>query len=434
MDKSTRPRSKKSKQPASSIQRPHSAPGWHSGCRMGVFDLTRVTEQMAVLASMRAGHVVKGETHRKNKHILMPWAIGALAKSFGNLCPLYVDAGRGEKPEQASSLWASTFGSTVAKRSKHRHVGELPEYNLDLIVTPLDGSQSLREGFGSSASVLAGGQESCFPAEEKLASEYFVIVVGPTLADQRGDVLAGIQLPAGVLLEEHIASKKYVDNIITQARKVHGHATIGISRQGFEKWFLPISVPARKVVLGGSTFQGALAALFREDSVDIAAMFCRTPQVIQIAVACKAVGGRMWMIPVMNKERPLVSSSVDGGKPRVLDEIAVVRGDHAFVIATGITSGRVLKGVKFFDANRVVTHTVCLSTRHQSRRQIISEFDLNKVWFVDPHGRPLKGDEALGAVVEGIINTKAHGEVDLKPVVEPTQSDPFADPPAILND
>jgi fructose-1,6-bisphosphatase II len=126
---------------------------------------------------------------------------------------------------------------------------------------------------------------------------------------------------------------------------------------------------------------GAIMAARPETGIDLLLGIGGTPEGIITACAMKALGGviqgRLW--PQDDEER---QKALDAG--HVLDPDHVLRtddlvtGDDCFFVATGITDGELLRGVRY-GAGGATTHSLVMRSRSGTIRSITSEHQLQKL-------------------------------------------------------
>jgi fructose-1,6-bisphosphatase II len=104
-----------------------------------------------------------------------------------------------------------------------------------------------------------------------------------------------------------------------------------------------------------------------------------TPEGIIAATALKCMGGviqgRLW--PTDDDER---RRALDAGHDlsRVLSTDDLVAGDDCFFVATGITDGELMRGVRY-QAGGCSTHSLVMRSRSGTIREIISQHKLDKL-------------------------------------------------------
>ena len=124
---------------------------------------------------------------------------------------------------------------------------------------------------------------------------------------------------------------------------------------------------------------GAIMAARPDTGVDLLAGIGGTPEGIIAACAIKCLGGviqgRLW--PRDDDER---RKALDAGHDldRVLYTDDLVRGNNVFFVATGITDGELLRGVRY-RAGGATTHSLVMRSRSGTIRLIESEHRLTKL-------------------------------------------------------
>jgi len=124
---------------------------------------------------------------------------------------------------------------------------------------------------------------------------------------------------------------------------------------------------------------GAIMAARPGTGVDLLLGVGGTPEGIIAACAIKCMGGtlqgRLW--PRDDAER---ARAVDAGHDldRVLTTDDLVEGDDCFFVATGITDGELMRGVRY-RAGGCSTHSLVMRSRSGTIREIISQHQLEKL-------------------------------------------------------
>jgi fructose-1,6-bisphosphatase II len=123
----------------------------------------------------------------------------------------------------------------------------------------------------------------------------------------------------------------------------------------------------------------AIAAARPETGVDVLYGIGGTPEGVISAAALKAVGGgmqgRLW--PRNDEERRAL---IEGGydPERVLTTDDLVRSDDVFVAATGVTTGALLRGIRYVRGG-AVTDSIALRSRSGTVRRIEARHQLSKL-------------------------------------------------------
>src|SRR5215218_7948626 len=109
-----------------------------------------------------------------------------------------------------------------------------------------------------------------------------------------------------------------------------------------------------------------------------------TPEGVISATALKCVGGgiqaKLW--PRNDEERQaLVDAGIDPA--RVLKTDDLVSGDDCFVAATGVTTGALLRGVRY-QKDSIVTHSIVMRSRSGTVRMVEARHELSKLRRLNP--------------------------------------------------
>jgi fructose-1,6-bisphosphatase II len=118
---------------------------------------------------------------------------------------------------------------------------------------------------------------------------------------------------------------------------------------------------------------GALKALLHQGGVDLMMGTGNYPEGLIAACAVKAANGGMLgrLAPQTTAEREaILSAGTDLHRIYTVDEL--VRGDHTFFAATGITDGSLLAGVRYHGA-RATSNSLIMRGETHTRRMIEAE-------------------------------------------------------------
>jgi fructose-1,6-bisphosphatase II len=124
---------------------------------------------------------------------------------------------------------------------------------------------------------------------------------------------------------------------------------------------------------------GAIMAARPDTGIDLLLGIGGTPEGIIAACAMKSLGGviqgRLW--PTDDEER---QKAVDAGHDlqRVLTTDDLVSADDCFFVATGITDGELLRGVRYAHGG-ATTHSLVMRSRSGTIRTITSEHRFEKL-------------------------------------------------------
>lgn len=323
-------------------------------------DLVRVTEAAAMAAGRWVG--------RGDKEGGDGAAVDAM-RSLINSIPMQgtVVIGEGEK-DQAPMLYNG------------ERVGDGTGPAVDVAVDPIDGTTLMSKGMPNALAVLAVAERGAMfdPSAvfymEKLA-------VGPDAADVV-DITAGVPENLRRIAKVKRASVSEITVCILD-RPRHRELVEQVRSAG-----------ARIRFISDGDIAGAISAAREQSDVDVLMGIGGTPEGIVAACALKCMGGamhaRLW--PKDDAEREQVAAA--GHSPdQVLTTDDLVRGDNSFFVATGITSGDLLRGVRY-RAGGAYTQSIVMRSKSGTIRVIDSYHRLEKLSrysMVDFDGRPLAG-------------------------------------------
>ncbi|MFL6158444.1 MAG: fructose-bisphosphatase class II, partial [Marmoricola sp.] len=124
---------------------------------------------------------------------------------------------------------------------------------------------------------------------------------------------------------------------------------------------------------------GAIMAARADTGVDLLLGIGGTPEGIITACAIKCmdgvIQGKLW--PTSDEEREkALAAGLDLDQILLTDDL--VSGDDCFFVATGITDGELMKGVRY-RAGGASTHSLVMRSRSGTIREIISDHKLSKL-------------------------------------------------------
>jgi fructose-1,6-bisphosphatase II len=245
------------------------------------------------------------------------------------------------------------------------HVGDGTGPEVDVAVDPIDGTTLMSKGMPNAIAVLAVAERGAMfdPSAvfymEKLA-------VGPDCAGVI-DLEAGI----GENLRRVAKVKRSGISDVTVCildRPRHAEMIREVRDTG-----------ARIRFISDGDIAGAISAARESSEVDVLLGVGGTPEGIVTACALKCMGGeiqaRLW--PRDEAER---AKAIAAGHDlsRVLRTNDLVRGDNAFFCATGVTSGDLLKGVRYRSGG-AYTQSIVMRSKSGTIRVIDSYHRLEKL-------------------------------------------------------
>ncbi|KHL10746.1 fructose-1,6-bisphosphatase II [Mumia flava] len=308
-------------------------------------DLVRVTEA----AAMAAGRWV-GRGDKNGADGVAVNAMRSLINTVGMSGVVVI--GEGEK-DNAPMLFNG------------EEVGDGTGPSADVAVDPIDGTTLAAKGMPNAVSVLAVAPRGAMydPSAvfymEKLA-------VGPEAAD-----VVDIRLPISENIHRVAKAKSLSVSSVTVCvldRPRHADLVDEIRSTG-----------ARIKFITDGDVAGSITAARPGTGVDMLVGIGGTPEGIISACAMKALGGaiqgRLW--PTDDAERQKASDAgldVD----EILTTDTLVKGDDCFFVATGITDGELMRGVRY-GSGSATTESLVMRSRSGTYRKIISEHRIEKL-------------------------------------------------------
>jgi len=308
-------------------------------------ELVRVTEA----AAMAAGRWV-GRGDKNGADGVAVNAMRTLISTVGMNGTVVI--GEGEKDNAPMLYNGESVGS-----------GEGPE--CDVAVDPIDGTTLTAKGMANAVSVLAvSPRGSMYDPSAVFYMEK--LVTGPEAAE-----VVDIRYPVSENIHQVAKAKGSAPEDVTVVlldRPRHEGLAQEIRETG-----------ARIKFITDGDVAGAIMAARADTGVDLLLGIGGTPEGIIAACALKCmdgvIQGRLW--PADDDER---QRAIDAGHDldRVLYTDDLVSGDDCFFVATGITDGELMKGVRY-RAGGASTHSLVMRSRSGTIRQIISEHKLSKL-------------------------------------------------------
>ena len=245
------------------------------------------------------------------------------------------------------------------------HVGSGVGPECDVAVDPIDGTTLTAKGMANAVSVLAvAPRGSMYDPSAVFYMEK--LVTGPEAAD-----VVDIRNPVAENIHQVAKAKGSAPEDVT---------VVLLDRPRHEKLAHEIrETGARIKFITDGDVAGAIMAARADTGVDLLLGIGGTPEGIIAACALKCmdgvIQGRLW--PTDDEER---QRAIDAGHDldRVLYTDDLVAGDDCFFVATGITDGELMKGVRY-RAGGASTDSLVMRSRSGTIRQIISEHKISKL-------------------------------------------------------
>jgi fructose-1,6-bisphosphatase II len=308
-------------------------------------DLMRVTEAAAMAAGRWIG---RGDKESGDKA-----AVDAMRYVIGSV-PMrgVVVIGEGEKDEAPMLYNGESVGD-----------GTGPEY--DIAVDPVDGTTLLAGGMPNSIAVMAASDRGTM--YDPHAVFYMdKLVTGPAAADA-----VDLAAPAA-------------HNVAAVAKAMGGRPTdvtvCILNRPRHAELIAEVRATGARIrLLPDGDVAGGIAAAREDSGIDLLLGAGGTPEGIITACAIKAMGGTIQgrLSPTDDAER---RRALDAG--HVLDKVLhtddLVAGDNTFFVATGISDGDLLRGVRYF-SDGARTQSLVMRSRSGTIRSVDSMHVLSKV-------------------------------------------------------
>ncbi|MBT3166934.1 class II fructose-bisphosphatase [Streptomyces sp. Vc74B-19] len=308
-------------------------------------ELVRVTEAAAMAAGRWVG---RGD---KNG------ADGAAVRAMRTLVSTVsmngvVVIGEGEKDEAPMLFNGERVGD-----------GTGPE--CDIAVDPIDGTTLTAKGMTNAIAVLAAAERgSMFDPSAVFYMDK--LVTGPEAAD-----FVDINAPVSVNIRRVAKAKRVTPEDVT---------VVILDRPRHEGIIKEIrDTGARIKLISDGDVAGSILALREGTGIDLLLGVGGTPEGIISACAVKCLGGtiqgKLW--PKDDEER---QRAIDAGHDldRVLTTEDLVTGDNVFFVATGITDGELLRGVRY-RSETATTDSIVMRSKSGTVRRIDSEHRLSKL-------------------------------------------------------
>ena len=321
-------------------------------------DLVRVTEAAALAAGRWVG--------RGDKEGGDGAAVDAMRKLINSISMQgVVVIGEGEK-DQAPMLYNG------------EKVGDGTGAEVDVAVDPIDGTTLMSKGMPDALAVLAVAERGAMfdPSAvfymEKLA-------VGPDCADVV-DINAGVRENLRRIARVKNSGISDVTVCILD-RPRHADLIREVRDAG-----------ARIRFISDGDIAGAITAAREGTGTDVLMGIGGTPEGIVAACALKCLGGaiqaKLWPRDAAEREKALAAGH---DLDRVLATDDLVKGDNCFFVATGVTSGDLLRGVRYRSGG-AYTQSIVMRSKSGTIRLIDSYHRLEKLSrysIVDFDGQPL---------------------------------------------
>jgi len=309
------------------------------------FGLVRVTEAAALAGGRWVG---RGEKETADQA-----AVDAMRLVLNGIdMDGIVVIGEGEKDEAPMLFNGEKLGTGVAPA-------------VDIAVDPIDGTTLTAKGGAGALAVVALAQRG------SMYNPYDVvymdkIAVGPKARDMidiNSSVKMNIRRVARALNQE---PNDVTVMILDRPRHVDLIAEVR-------------ATGARILLIQDGDVAASIAACMNDSGVDVLMGIGGSPEAVISAAALKCMGGEMQckLWPRNEHEREAaIAAGLDLDQVLTIDDL--VKSENVFFAATGITTGAMLNGVRYFGGG-AITHSMVMRSRSGTIRKIRSNHKLDKL-------------------------------------------------------
>jgi fructose-1,6-bisphosphatase II len=246
-------------------------------------------------------------------------------------------------------------------------VGDGTGPECDVAVDPIDGTTLTAKGMSNAVSVLAVAPRGAM--YDPSAVFYMKkLVTGPEAAD-----VVDIRYPVAENIHQVAKAKGSSTADVTVVlldRPRHQELADEIRASG-----------ARIKFITDGDVAGAIMAARSDTGIDLLLGTGGTPEGIIAACAMKSLGGTIQgqLAPIDDEERErALAAGHNLDADFVLDTDDLVSSEDCFFVATGITDGELMRGVRY-RAGGCTTHSLVMRARSGTIRSITSEHQLSKL-------------------------------------------------------
>ena len=245
------------------------------------------------------------------------------------------------------------------------HIGDGTGSHVDVAVDPLEGTRLTALGQPNAIAVIAVAERGTmfFPGAAMYMEK---IAVGPDGIDAVDINASPTENVNAVAKAKNVAPRQI--SVVVLERDRHNDLIAELREAG-----------AKVNLIRDGDVAPAIAAAQSGTGVDMLYGIGGTPEGVISAAALKCVGGgiraKLW--PRNDEERQkLADAGLD--PERVLTTDDLVAGNDVFVAATGVTTGSLLRGVRYLP-NGVVTDSISMRSRSGTVRRIEASHHLEKL-------------------------------------------------------
>lgn len=217
---------------------------------------------------------------------------------------------------------------------------------VDIAVDPLEGTNLVAKGMNGAIAVMAVAEEHC-------------LLHAPDMYMEK--IMAGPEAKGAISLDA--SPEENVTNVAKALGKRIDEVTVVIlDRPRHQKIINALrKVGARIKLITDGDVSPAVATAIPDSGVDMVMGIGGAPEGVLAAAALRCMGGDMQarLVPENEKELERMKKMGIEDPKKVLTLDDLVKTDDVVFVATGITDGDPLRGVRFFN-NKATTHTVVM--------------------------------------------------------------------------
>jgi fructose-1,6-bisphosphatase II len=245
------------------------------------------------------------------------------------------------------------------------HIGDGTPPMTDVAVDPIDGTSLTAQGRGGALAVIAVSERgSMFDPGPFVYMEK--IVVGPEAAEVIDVTATPAQNLAAIARAKDVAVNDLTVVVLDRPR--HLELIDKVRATG-----------ARIILIGDGDVAGAIATSWHDSGVDVLMGIGGTPEGVISAAALKCMGGaiqgKLWARDDTERAAA-VAAGYDFDRVLTVDDL--VQGNNCFFAATGITSGDLLRGVRY-DHRGAITESLVMRSKSGTVRMVEARHQLRKL-------------------------------------------------------
>ncbi|MBR2779353.1 MAG: class II fructose-bisphosphatase [Firmicutes bacterium] len=234
---------------------------------------------------------------------------------------------------------------------------------VDIAVDPLDGTTSTAKGIAGAISVIALAPRGRLFHTKNFYMEK--IAVGPKA---KGSIDLNKPLAENLRNVAEALDKKVEDLTVTILERDRHKDIIEQCRK----------LGCRIKLFRDGDVAEAIATCFDDSGVDVLVGIGGAPEGVLAAAALKCLGGEMQARLYAHTSDEIAKAQKDPHYYDLLTIDDLAAGDDVLFVATGVSDGELLKGVRFMADNKVSTETVIMRSASGTLRFIQAIHDMNK--------------------------------------------------------